>query len=238
MRRFGTEALDLEVDFAAPLPFVVTELLCRCAQLDADAAWDLAVGTRTEMLAGIASLTSGALTVTLRCVDAHCREALEVEISPGELRAWCSFTERDSANVEVNGHQARVRRPTGRDQRVWLDTAWPDADAARRGMLTSLMSSLPLALDEGAIGAIEAELERIDPLVGFSLTVACPACGASASHTVDLDKSALQLLRRTQERLLETVVGLATRFHWTEADIFALPAWRRERYLALAEAGR
>lgn len=237
MRRFGTEARDLDVDFTSRPPYVVTELLRRCARLDEDAAWDLPVGGRIEALVAIAGLT-GVLTVALRCPDTRCGEALEIEIAPAELRAWCAQIERDTASVALNGRDLCVRRPTGRDQRAWLDAGWRDAETARRGMLATLVSPPAGELDAAALSALEAELEDIDPLVDFHLTVACPACGASAPHAIDFEGHALAALRRAHERLLESVVRLANRFHWTEAEIFALPGWRRERYLTLSEAAQ
>ncbi len=240
MRRFGSDVHDLDVDFTSRPPFVVTELLWRCAALSDDAAWDLPVGARTEAVVILAALSAaGSLAIVLRCPNARCGEALEIEIEPAELRAWCAETERNVASVEIRGRRIELRRPTGRDQRAWLDAAWRDAETAHRTMLATLLTSTPPDdLDAETLAALDDELARIDPMVGFRLTVACPACGESTAHTLDLARHALAALRQAHERLLETLVRLAARFHWTEAEIFALPPWRRERYLALADAAQ
>jgi hypothetical protein len=236
MRRFGSDAADLDVDFRVRSPSLVTELLRRCASLSDEAAWNLAVSARTEALVGLATLAQAAsLAIGLRCPA--CREALEIDLEPGELRGACAGREREQVAVRIGADSMQLRRPTGRDQRQWLGTRWADAHAARDGMLASLLSA-PAAgpLDAGVIAALEAALTEIDPLVDFTIAVACPACGATADHAVDLEQHALAALRRVHERLFGSVARLATRFHWTEAEVFALPPWRRERYLALADA--
>jgi hypothetical protein len=238
VRRFGTEVSDLDVNFASGSPFLVTELLRRCASVTEQDAWNLSVGARTEALVTLATLSGPkSLGIELRCPNAACREALEVGIEPSELRAWCTEQERESVSVPIAGRNVILRRPTGADQRNWLGTAWPDAGSARRAMLETLLDA-PLndALDPQVTRALEDELSRIDPLVGFSLSVPCPACGETANHPLDLERQALAVLKRIHERLFEGVARLAARFHWTEAEIFVLPAWRRERYLAFAEA--
>jgi hypothetical protein len=78
-------------------------------------------------------------------------------------------------------------------------------------------------------------LDDLDPLVNFSLAVTCPHCGLPSQPEIDLGAWALQILQRVQQRLIETVHRLACRYHWTEAEILALPEWRRDRYLALID---
>jgi hypothetical protein len=238
VRRLGSDAGDLDVDFTFRSPFLVTDLLRRCASLSDEAAWRLPVGARIEALAGLAILSeSRPLAIGLRCPRAACREALEIDIEAGELRGACANREREHVSVCIGDEWMRLRRPTGRDQREWLGATWPEIEAARSGMLASLLSApVPGPLDATVLTALETELANIDPLVDFMLEVACPACGATAQHTVDLEQHALTALRRVHQRLFESVARLATRFHWTETEIFALPPWRRERYLALTDA--
>jgi hypothetical protein len=246
LRPFGAEAADLDVDFAAPAPHVVSALLARCARdaagapLADDAIWDLAVGARTEAIVALAALSgAGAFTKPLRCPSAGCGEALEVEITSADIAGWGAEAGADEVTVQVEGRMARLRRPTGRDQRTWLEAGWRDAATARRAMLATLVTE-GSTRDPGdaAVSVMEEALARIDPLVGFSLEVSCPACGKSAPHRIDLERNALAALRAAQERLLDAVARLARAFHWNEREILALPRWRRERYLDLAGQAR
>jgi hypothetical protein len=238
VRRFGSEVGDLDVDFTSRPPFLVTELLRRCASVTDDAAWCLPVGARTEAIVTLAILSaSRPLAIGMRCPHGGCAEALEIEIEPSDLREACAERERASVHVQVGHERLELRRPTGRDQCNWLNAQWADVQTARVSMLASLLN-VPVdhPLDTSALVALEAELASIDPLVAFTLHVACPACGETAEHTVDLERYALAALRRIHERMFESVARLATRFHWTEAEVFALPLWRRERYLALTDS--
>ena len=52
-RRFGTVLQDLDADFTAERPFIITDLLQRCATstVTEDEIWDLPVGRRIADLA-------------------------------------------------------------------------------------------------------------------------------------------------------------------------------------------
>src|SRR5207302_1639138 len=93
----------------------------------------------------------------------------------------------------------------------------------------------PPELTAAELARVEATLDRADPLVRGALLAACPDCGQFAEHEVDLAGLALARLRQRQLALVETVHRLASRYHWTEADILSIPEWRRGRYLALLE---
>lgn len=237
MRRFGSDAHDLDVDFTAPAPLVATDVLCRCASLSSDAAWDLEVGARIDALIRLAiASTPGPLTIGLRCTSPRCGRAIEIEITEADLGEWTAAI-APHVTLDVSGRATRLRRPTGRDQRAWLAATWPDRDTAQRHIARSLIDDdQAIELDRHSLQRIEDALARIDPLVDFTLTVVCPWCSHQAAHAIDLERQALATLRAAHERLLLTVARLAAKFHWTESAIFALPAWRRERYLALADA--
>ncbi len=98
-----------------------------------------------------------------------------------------------------------------------------------------------LAVDAGAIdrvtaGEIEAigmAMEEADPLINFHCRIDCGECGQSTDKTIDLFETALDMLRRAQRRLVLSVHRIASKYHWNEQDIFAVPEWRRQQYLVL-----
>ena len=89
--------------------------------------------------------------------------------------------------------------------------------------------------DAAALHRMEGALDAADPLVRAAVEAACPDCGRTSEHEMDLAGFVLARLARAQDALLETVHLLASRYHWSEAEILALPAWRRARYVALLE---
>ena len=238
MRLFGSNVQDLDVDFAAPPPVVATDLLRRCEPLAEEVAWALPVGARLEALVRLAtqSIGSNTLAVALRCPAPGCAQAIEIAITDEEVAEWSAIAV-PHATVDLDGRVTPIRRPTGADQRAWLAARWRDRETARRGMIQSLLDAPADApLGDDVLDAAETALSQLDPLVELVLTVACPWCGEQHPHRLDLQRSALAALRRVHEDLLQAVAQLARRFHWSERAILELPAWRRQRYLALVDA--
>ena len=243
LQRFGSDGAHLAVDFGDPCePRLVTDVLAACARddqerpLSHDVLWDLEVGQRIELLLRLAALDAGSgdgLDIELRCAAPNCRAFLEFTLAIPELAAG----ETTPSPLRHAGSDYRLRRPTARDQLAWLQRSFGDESEAVAGMAASLldMESEP---DAALIATVEETLERIDPLVRFSVRLDCPDCGLRQEREMDLAALALRRLRRAQDGLLKQVHRLARHYHWSESEILALPAWRRERYLALIDAGR
>jgi hypothetical protein len=228
-RRFG-EASDLGLDLTSQeRPLAMTELLTSCTSppLTTEAVWDLSVGQRTGLLLALAAADGlEEIDAELRC--ARCRETLEVTFAINELLDAARTA--DCPQVEVAGRAFRL--PTGRDQLSWMRQAWGSEREAHLMMASSLaLDGKPV--DAGLLPAIEAALDQADPLLRAPVEAACSECAHSAEYEIDLAAFALDRFRRVQERLIESVHVLASRYHWSEADILGMPEWRRERYLAL-----
>jgi hypothetical protein len=226
LRPFGTHFDDLEVDFTARSPVVITDLLTRCAgpEADPEQLWDLPVGKRIRCLLILAAL-SGVEEFEAGIDCPRCGVAVEVTLTFSELLEASRPHQADEVDVAGSG---RYRLPTGRDQLGWLDHAGEDEG----DMVNRILASLHL---EGAAPAamVEAALDEADPLVRTSVTAVCTDCRHEAELEMDVAGQALRSLQRQQAGMLEGVHLLASRYHWTEAEIFALPAWRRDHYLEL-----
>jgi DNA-directed RNA polymerase subunit RPC12/RpoP len=228
-RRFGSQADDLAVDLSAPdRPVVISELLARCAQsTPPEALWDLPVSRRIEWLLALGALDGLAeIDAEFRC--GRCGQTLEITFTVDELMA--SAREADKETVEVGGRS--FRRPTGRDQLLWMRQSYSSEQEA----CASLAESLALdgkTVDPAMLPEIEAALDDVDPLLRAPVEAACPDCGHAAEYEIDVAGFALARFRQAQENLIESVHRLASRYHWSERDILAMPEWRRERYLEL-----
>jgi hypothetical protein len=227
-RRFGTRADDLQVDLAAPRPHAITGVLACCVAPagDREALWDLPVGKRIERLLEVAALDGATdFDVDLRCQA--CGGSFEVTLAAEELLEAGRAADRDV----VEAGPARFRRPTGRDQLRWLGRAYPDEATLVRDMAATL------ALDEVpvSLAAVESALDEADPLLRAPVTAACPECGHRAEYETDPAGMALARLARAQDSLFAAVDLLASRYHWSETEILALPEWRRARYVARLE---
>jgi hypothetical protein len=232
VRPYGIEVADLEIDFDAPRPIVVTRLLAACLRGREDELWSLPVQIRILLLLGISELSIVApVEVHLAC---GCGETAVVELSAAELADFAESRRREPLVAQANGPRVRLRLPTGRDQLRWAQLAAGEPSA--RDVLAALV--IDGELTDDLVVAVDRLLGEVDPLVELEVTSTCPACHAALARPVDLERIALTRLRHARAGLLAQVHALAATYHWTEATIAALPAWRRAEYAALVEARR
>lgn len=242
-RRFGISESDLKIDFrTSNRAALITRLLESCT-IDADKLLpaslfsELPIGNRIECLLLLAAGGSdAALDLVFKCKD--CGEELELELTINELsELQRSADEVETVGVRVKGRRLEFRKPTGADQENWSQTVFQDERDAAKGMICSLAitSAAPKSIKPEFFDAIEDAFDEADPLVNFGCSVTCDECGKQNEFAVDLVETALDLLNRAQYRLMYSVHKLATHYHWSEAEIFAVPYWRRQEYLKMIE---
>jgi len=245
MRRFGTNESDLAIDFAAGNEAVlVTRILEHCAGDAADVAGadsfrSLTVGRRLErLLTLVAQSESSTFTFPFHC--AACHEHIELELTLEELREQQRQADAiETVVVEHGGQSLEFRKPRGSDQELWGGMSFPDQAEALRVMVGTLARRPEAAanLDIHLIDRIDEALDDADPLVNFRCRITCAECATSNELAIDLCSVALGTLRRIQRQLIVTVHRLASHYHWSEQEIFAVPHWRRQEYLELIAAG-
>jgi hypothetical protein len=253
LRPFGYYESDLKVDFNQPLrPFLVTDIL-ECVtrrvsggEVQPDFFWHLPVGKRIECLLTLATSESDReISSTFRCVNEECGLELEVDLSAEEVGLQQNEAyEITRVLVPVANGTVALRRPTANDQREWLKTRFADEATALKTMIRTLLidqageEAIDAANSSELVPALERAMEAHDPLVNFNLTVKCSSCETESLLEIDLEELSLQRLRQAQLRLLASVHTLAANYHWSEPQIFAVPYWRRARYLNLIEKGK
>ena len=243
-RRFGVFEQDLDVDFSTPNRAALgTRLLNQCVvdgrgSLPTGFFEELSVGKRIECLLFLATgSTSANLGFPFKC--AGCGEELELELSLDEISSLQRTADAtDVIDVSVGDRRIELRKSSGRDQSAWFGEVYSDEYDATARMITRLMTSpVDIAkLGPEALDAIDAAMDESDPLVNFSCGVDCLECGTANVHDVDLFEAALAMLEREQQQAVVMVHRLASRYHWSEREIFAIPARRREQYLELIGA--
>lgn len=241
LRRFGIFEGDLCIEFSsANRAALATRLLEACTVDPAGILPDyfygeLSTGKRIECLLVLA--TGGADTALgfpFKC--AGCGEEIELELTLREISEIQGEADLvDRVGVEIGGRPMAFRIPTGRDQQMWSQMIFKDEDDARAGLIGTLAAppESSQALEPDELDAVEVALDQADPLVNFSCRVACGECGELNDRKIDLLETALGMLSRAQHRLIVTVHRLASHYHWSEQDIFAVPDWRRQQYLKL-----
>lgn len=250
LRSFGSTTADLDIDFQQPLrPLLVTGILRCCtepAHLEVDFFRDLPISSRIEALLTLA--TSGGaepVTLQLNCSQDTCAELLEMELSMEEiLSVQPPDTYTGTLQIPVQGKKYMFRKPTGADQLSWLNESFADEESAVAAMLSTLWvqgdskknGTLSRLMQTGEwIEEVDRGMKAMDPLVHFSLTTTCPACGNNSTTAIDLEGLLLARLHRIQRHLFHTIHRLAGFYHWSEPQIMALSTRRRAYYLSLID---
>ena len=234
-RPFGTEAVDLDVPIDASRPVESSDaLLVACLRdasgrrPDVDGVRRWTVAARLDALAAIREASSARTEwMVFQCEAAHCTERFEAEIDLAVCR-----TEGVATTIEfpVDGNAMRARLPTGADLARWQRERTPLHLVA-----ASLLDSIEPA-DPAVIDALDAALAEADPARELKLDLVCPACGSAQQRVVDMEAQLLGTFEREQKALMRKIVRLARTFHWAEADIVHMPAWRRDYYLGRLDA--
>jgi len=166
----------------------------------------------------------------------HCAAGFDFRLDYADLPVKPAAPGFPYARVTIARRHLTLRVPTGADQiRILREPQRSDAllrllEVREPGTA----SALPATLAEADIARCEAALEALVPEVICEVAASCPDCGAT--NAVRLDPYAV--LGRSAAPLLTEVHRLAWHYHWSEAEILALPAGRRAHYLRLIDAAR
>jgi hypothetical protein len=250
LRPFGRLAEDLEIDFHQTRRHELEMQILECCisnregtKLDRSFFWNLEIGKRTEYLLTLTSLSnSSKINVNLRCSNLECQQQMEITIPLLEITRLQQQSENQKTEIAIATEKLSLRKPTGNDQKLWLEQHFPDEGSATLAMVQSwLVSEQPSTFkqvysqEKDWIEMLNQVMEEIDPLVNFNLQVNCPYCGSENLQDFDLGAWALQQLYGVQQQLIVTIHRLASHYHWSESEILAIPPGRRSCYLALID---
>jgi hypothetical protein len=246
LRKFGIFEGDLCIDFvSANRAALVTRLLESCAVDPAGILPDsffreLSIGKRIECLLVLAAGEPDvALGFPFKC--AGCGEEIELELTLREISEMQGEADLiEMVSVDIGSRQMEFRKPTGCDQEIWGEMIFSDERDRAAGMIGTLavLAGSFKALQPDELSAVEEALDEADPLVNFSCRVSCGECSELNEYETDLTETALGMLNRAQHQLVVTVHRLASHYHWSEQEIFAVPDWRQQQYLELTGAIR
>jgi hypothetical protein len=241
VRPYATSVRDLDLDFAQDDRPQLIGAVLRCCVESPDQRLDAAtLDRRVRVLLQIVRETQGdRLLWKARCANEDCGHEMELELSVSQLLSTPEPAECFSWSAE-RGCELELRLPSGRDQIEWRESA---ADANEEGVDLRIASSLvsrvngqPPAsgwtLPQEWLRALDAAFREHDVLASMELQVSCPWCGKDSALEPDVESLALSRLAAEQRRVLEEIHQLASTYHWTEAEVLALPRLRRAFYIA------
>jgi len=206
---------------------------------------DLSVGDRQFLMARLAmGLGLGENWLTVGCIS--CGEQFDFAINYRDIPVKESGEGYPFAELDTSLGPCRFRVPTGADQEALAQL--DDGGEAIRCLISRCLVAVPDQVREERrhddivdafcrddFTRIEAALEAVAPELAVSVQAACPACGRP--HEIEVDPYRALSHRSGEELLRETHI-LASSYHWSEAEIMALPPDRRRRYLDLIDRAR
>jgi len=207
---------------------------------------DLTIAQRDHCLLELRELTFGpGLHGLAECPACHERLELAFDISdlraPDALLPGLEITEllNPEMSLQMKEFELTFRQPTSAD--LIALAASTDAMPVHERLLatclisvrqngeTAAASDLPPAVQTAVI----ERMAEADPLADLTLAAACPACGHAWQIVFDIVSYFWGEINAWAARLMSEVHILASAYGWQEADILAMSAWRRGRYLEL-----
>lgn len=153
---------------------------------------------------------------------AHHTPRLPRHVAPDESgqegAGWYRFIGGPEGAGEV-----RFRLPAVADRLAVAHSRHPADDLARRCMRPA---DLPAAVRRRVVRAMSS----LAPSLSHELDGRCPECGAALDFYLDVQEFTLRELRDQARHVLDDVHLIAATYHWSEAEILALPRARRMHY--------
>lgn len=221
-----------------------------------DDLYDLGIGQRDALLFQLRERTFGP---TLRCCTEcpRCASRLEIQLPTSALRVTSDTEDADEVGVDGDGlftHQSgewriRFRVPNSRDLAAVAAVASEEegmqelvgrcvAQVQRvgAGEDETVENVDVAALPPAVLSAVSSELARRDPQAVLTMSLRCAACGHAWKSVFDIGSFFYTEVSAQAQRLAREICVLARAFGWSERDILAMSARRRQLYLQEAEA--
>jgi hypothetical protein len=208
-----------------------------CPELPDDARAALSLGQREARLFSLYQETFGPeLELATPCPG--CGETLEVAIRIEDLDIG---GDGDAVPLPIaeGGLRLLCRAPDSADLAAAACAA--DVEDARRLLAARCVLSAtrdgvelnPADLSPAEMDVLSRGLAGLDPRAEVLLDLDCPGCGHHWQALLDAADCLWHEIDAAARRLLREVHALARAYGWREADILALSARRRRRYLEI-----
>jgi len=206
------------------------------AALGKDDVWRLSLSDRDRIVALLHAVCFGD-RVESRVTCSACRDTFEVDFSLASLIESLESEER-SGDVEGPDEHGKYRLagggsfrlPTTDDERAVAGLPIEEAmrELVRRCAATDQATSDYEKLDRA--------MAAVAPVVDLDFTATCAVCGVEQTVHFDLVSFFVAALARERPLLMREIHKLALAYHWSRAEILALPRSVRRAHVALIEA--
>jgi hypothetical protein len=205
---------------------------------------ELSLGQRDLLLLRLRELTLGS---HLKCYTdcPRCGVTIDFSVLVGDI--WFPGPQlpgdgRRERLAAPGGYEIEFRLPNSRDFDAAAKCRGVEEARAQllgRTILAARHKGRDVAsadLPEKVIAAVAERLEQCDPQAETPLVLACGRCGNRWQLLLDIANFLWSEVSALAERLLLDVHALARFYGWSEAEILAMSAARRDFYLEHAES--
>lgn len=206
---------------------------------------ELSIGQRDKQLLALREQLFGSqLTSVVACPV--CAEKLEFTCHTTDLQAQANTQPGKTLVWRHGAYEVHFRLPNSLDLTAVAPQAHPgsnDLAAIRNQLLARCLTSATYhnkavtvdQLPETIINKMVAYMTEVDPQADVQVALSCAACGHQWSATFDIIVFLWAEINAWALRTLHEVHHLAAAYGWSEADILAMSAWRRQTYLQLVQ---
>lgn len=221
-----------------PVERALTLLAATDLKCPRDALAKLCIGRRDDRLLTLREQTFGSELNSLTDCPG-CGERLEFTVSAADLRTQSGLTVPERLSLTVDDWQVEFRLPNSNDLLAIADARDPTTGRAwllRKCILSAVRDRTAESVDglpEPVVTAVVQEMSDADPQANVQLAFSCPVCARKWRTTFDIVSFLWSEINAWAHRMLREVHALARAYGWTEADILAMSAWRRQVYLEM-----
>ena len=207
-------------------------LLCAaCPETPPEVLAELPVGRRDALLLTLREWAFGPQLKGLASCPS-CANTLDLEFATSDILLPAANGPATVA-VEYAGADWTFRVPNSRD--LAAISRLPDLESARQALIRGCLvdsgggAQIPVAVEE----LVAQRMAEADPQADIRIDLRCPECATEWQAPFDIVSYFWQEIQVHAKRLLREVHVLASRYGWSEPQILALSAMRRQHYLEM-----
>ena len=217
--------------------------LLEAASSDSADVWSAAsIGQRDARLLDVYETLFGSrLQTVTRCPS--CREALETDFVTSDIRVPPPAPQPSTHEFCAQQYRIQYRLPNS-DDLLHVASSVSDALRAEHGLLQRCVIDIHQAgkrqsldrLPPAVIDGLTDDMAAHDPGADLQIRLNCPGCSHAWSVLFDIVSYFWSALEDWAQRVLADVHLLARAYGWSECEILALSATRRQHYIEMVRA--
>jgi hypothetical protein len=219
----------------------LTLLAAASPEMPLDSLARLSIGRRDTLLFILRAWMFGSGLVGLAQCSA-CAEQIELTFDTADILSKYEQSRVEEFSLSMEDCQVRFRLPTSNDLIALSDAT--DIATFRNRLLehclvAAQLNGQPVSasnLPSAAVKELVEQIGRADPQGDIQMILCCSSCKRELQAALDIVSFFWTEINSWAMRMLREIHSLASTYGWTESDILAMSAARRQVYLELVQA--